>query len=72
LIDILETGSNESGCSLKSFTVKGKKINVDQFGRCVKDSTFNLKYSMTCKFCVKDETRSVYSIDKNGLKRESA
>lgn len=72
LIDILETGSNSGGCSLKSLIIKDKKINVEQFGRCLKDSKFDSESTNVCKFCTKDETQSVYSIDKNGLKHQSA
>ncbi len=71
LIDLLETGSNSSGCSLKTLTIKDKKINVEQFGKCLKNTKYDSEQPNVCKFCTKDETRSVYSIDKNGLKRQS-
>ena len=72
LIGEIKTGSIAYGCSLKSFTVKDKKIYVEQFGRCVNDSAKDTDTIYACKFCVKDEVHSVYSIDKNQLKRESA
>lgn len=72
LIDTLKTGSYAYGCSLKSFTIKDKKIIVEQFGRCLKDMVNQPNGLYACKFCVKDEVHSVFSINKNELKRESA
>lgn len=65
LIDTLEMGSRSSGCSLKSFAVKDKKIFVEQFGNCKEKSTFNKDELPSCKFCVKNLTRSVYHFEKN-------
>ncbi len=72
LIDTLKTGSNSGGCSLKTFAIKNKKIIIEQFGRCVKDAAIDENKDYFCKFCVKDETHTIYSISKKGLKRESA
>lgn len=71
MIDILETGSNSGGCSLKSLTIKNKKLYVEQFGRCGEYSTFESRVPYVCKFCVKDETHSVYFIANKKLIRDS-
>lgn len=71
LIDAFETGSNSGGCSLKSFTIKDKKIYVEQFGRCDKNSNYEEGATFVCKFCTKDETHSIYSFTNNKLKRDS-
>lgn len=65
LIDTLEMGSRSSGCSLKSFALKDKKISVEQFGSCKENSTFEKDRIYTCKFCVKNLTRSDYHFEKN-------
>lgn len=70
LLDAIETGSNSGGCSLKSFTIKNKKIFVEQFGRRVEGEPVNKDEVFVCKFCTKDETRTAYSIDRNKLKKE--
>jgi len=72
LIDWIETGSRSGSCSLKSFTIKNKKIFIEQFGRCSKDSRFEEDRLYSCKFCVEDLTRSVYSIKNAELVRESS
>jgi hypothetical protein len=71
LISQFEFGSTAYGCSLKSFTIKDKKIIVTQFGRCSKDSTKDENDSYSCKFCVKDRTTTVYKIKNNSLIKES-
>lgn len=71
LIDWIELGSRSGGCSLKSFKIKDKKIFVEQFGKCAKDSTYEENRDYSCKFCVKDLTRSIYSIKNYELFRES-
>lgn len=65
LIDSLEMGSRSSGCSLKSFVLKDKKLFVEQFGKCKKEPTFNKDEIPSCKFCIKNQTRTVYHFDKN-------
>lgn len=71
LIDFIELGSRSGGCSLKSFSARDKKIFIEQFGKCAKDAKYEKNRSYTCKFCVKDLTRSVYSIKSTELVRES-
>lgn len=72
LIDTLKTGSTAYSCSIKTFTVRDKKINVEQFGRCADNSSRDATFRYVCKFCIKDETHSVYSLDKTELKRLSS
>lgn len=71
-LDSIETGANAGGCSLKSFTIENKKIIVEQFGRCVRDAAIDENKDYFCKFCVKDETRTVYSAGKSRLNKESS
>ena len=52
--------------------IKDKKIFIDQFGRCAKNSSQEEYQVYSCKFCVKDLTRSVYSIKNSELVRESS
>jgi hypothetical protein len=72
LLDIFETGPKSGGCSLKSFTLKDKKIYIEQFGNCLKNSTYDEREIFPCKFCTKDETHSVYSFSNSKLRRESS
>lgn len=71
LIDTFESGSKSGGCSLKSITIRDKKIYLEQFGRCEKEQTYDKDNEYVCKFCAKDETHSTYSIVKSKLVRES-
>ncbi len=71
LVDWIELGSRSGGCSLKSFKIKDKKIFIEQFGKCAKNSSYEENRVYSCKFCVKDLTRSIYSIKNSELFRES-
>jgi len=71
LVDWIELGSRSGGCSLKSFKIKDKKIFIEQFGKCAKNSSYEENRVNSCKFCVKDLTRSIYSIKSSELFRES-
>jgi hypothetical protein len=71
LIDFIELGSRSGGCSLKSLTIKDRKIHIEQFGKCAKNSKYEENRVHNCKFCVRDLTRSVYSIKNSQLVRES-
>ncbi len=71
LLDEIETGSKSGGCSLKSLIIKDKKIVTEQFGRCVKKSDSDENQDYSCKFCVRDRTRSIYSFANGELRRES-
>lgn len=71
LIDWIGFGSRSGGCSLKSLKVINKKIHIEQFGKCTKNPSYEENRVYTCKFCVNDLTRSVYSIKNSGLVRES-
>jgi hypothetical protein len=71
LLDQIDTGSKSSGCSLKSLVIKNKKIITEQFGRCLKKSDTDENQGYSCKFCVRDRTRSVYSFANRELRRES-
>lgn len=71
LIDEIEMGSRSGGCSLKSFSIKDKKITIEQFGRCTKKSHYDESSGYSCKFCVKDLTRSVYFIRNANLIEQS-
>ncbi len=70
LLDEIATGSKSGSCSLKSFKVQGKKITLEQFGRCETDNNFEENARYSCKFCVKDMTRSAYSFDDLELNKE--
>ncbi len=56
---------------MKLLKIINKKIHIEQFGRCTKNPSHEENRVYTCKFCVKDLTRSVYSIKNSGLVRES-
>ena len=71
LLDWIGLGSRSGGCSLKSLKIINKKIHIEQFGRCTKNPSYEENRVYTCKFCVKDLTRSVYAIKNSGLVRES-
>lgn len=60
LLDFIQTGSRSSGCFIKSFAIKNKKLSIEQFGTCIKNSDYDENIVNSCKFCVKDLTRSVY------------
>ncbi len=72
LLDEIVTGSKSSSCSLKSFKVQNKKIILEQFGRCKTNTDYEENTRYSCKFCVKDMTRSVYSFDNSELIRKSS
>lgn len=69
LIDHIEFGSRSDGCSLKSFVIRNRAIEVEQFGHCKDDSKWEEGREYSCKFCVKGLTRSVYSLSNNRLER---
>lgn len=71
LVDFIEFGSRSSSCSLKSFSIRNKKIFIEQFGKCAKNVSHQENTLYSCKFCVKDLTRSVYAIKNHELIRES-
>lgn len=71
LLDSIEFGSRADGCSLKSFRIANKKIYIEQFGRCVK-SNYEEDRNYTCKFCVKDLTKTVYFFKNSQLAKESS
>lgn len=64
-------GSKSDGCALKSLAIKDKKITVEQFGRCSKESNDKKRNVYSCKFCVKDLARSTYFINNTKLIEES-
>lgn len=72
LLELIETGSRSGGCSLKSLSIKDKKIILEQFGNCGKNSSYEEDRVYSCKFCVKDLTRSVYSFKNGELVREKS
>jgi len=61
LIDFIELGSRSSGCNLKSLIIKERKIHIEQFGKCSKNTKYEEYRLYSCKFCVEDLTCSVYS-----------
>lgn len=71
LIDFIELGSRSSGCNLKSLIIKERKIHIEQFGKCSKNTKYEEYRLYSCKFCVEDLTCSVYSIKNSELARES-
>lgn len=71
-LEQIETGSGSGGCSLKSLSIKDKKIILEQFGNCEKDSSYEEDRVHSCKYCVKDLTRSVYSFKNGELVREKS
>lgn len=73
LLDTIVTGSPSSGCFIKSFLTEGKKIFLEQFGRC-SDSTDSPDKSSnisSCKFCVMGSTKSIFSFKGSKLHRSS-
>jgi len=72
LLDEIETGSKSNGCSLKSLSIKDKKIVTEQFGRCIKKSDADENKDYSCKFCVRDRTRSIYLFINGELHKESS
>ncbi|MDQ3713847.1 MAG: hypothetical protein M3388_16730 [Acidobacteriota bacterium] len=62
LLDWIELGSRSGGCSLKSLKIVNKKIFIEQFGKCSKNSSYEENRVYSCKFCIKDLTCSVYTI----------
>ncbi|HEY0051580.1 MAG TPA: hypothetical protein VGB68_19940 [Pyrinomonadaceae bacterium] len=72
LLAEIETGSRSGGCSLKSLAIKDRKIILEQFGNCDKNPTYEENRKYSCKFCVKDLTRSVYSFKNGELVRETS
>lgn len=72
LIDSINAGSRAYGCLIKSMTIKDKKIYLEQFGNCKAKTNINEAEHYYCKYCVKDLTKSVYSIGSDfKLVRES-
>lgn len=75
LLGVITTGSRAYGCSLKSLMITGKKITIEQFGRCSKKSwdidSFDATDVAGCKFCMKDLTKSVYVFNNTKLIRSS-
>ena len=55
-----ETGSLAYGCGLKSFTVQGRQIIVETFGRCPHSAK---DYPGSAKFVIENMTRSVFQFD---------
>lgn len=72
LINSIKTGSTADGCEIKSLTVKDKKIYLEQFGICKTNTDKNEDKSSYNKFCVKDLTKSVYSISANSKLEKEA
>ena len=69
---LYETGTNKSGCGLKSFTIKDKKITIEQFGNCLKNSNKDLNWGKyLTAFQSKDITKTVFSFVNNKLRKES-
>lgn len=64
LLDSLETGCRSCGCFIKSFKIENKKIHLEQFGNCRKDSLRDDSSGYVCKFCAKNITKSVYSFNQ--------
>ncbi len=72
LLDKISTGCQSCGCNVKSFKIQDKKIILEQFGNCIEKSDSDPKSGYSCKFCVKDLTKSIYSFnDQSKLLRES-
>lgn len=72
LIGVIKTGAQAGGCALKAISIESRSIQLEQYGRCVtrSDEASNWQ-EFTCKFCVKDETRSLYQFIKGRLRRSN-
>lgn len=70
LLGTIANGSKAFGCSLKSFTVKDKKIYVKRFNVCKDDLNEEKSNKSSGKFAVKDETHIVYSVSRSDVKKQ--